>query len=60
MVCDGLGRPLTFLLSPGQMRDARGALALPDALPPARMLLGDTGYDADRFREALDENGVSA
>jgi transposase len=60
MVCDRLGRPLTFFLSPGQMSDAKGALALLDALPPATMLLADKGYDADWFREALEENGISA
>ena len=32
MVCDGLGRPLTFFLSPGQMSDAKGTLALLSAL----------------------------
>jgi hypothetical protein len=57
MVCDRLGRPLTFFLSPGQMSDAKGALALLDALPPATMLLADKGYDADWFREALEEKG---
>ena len=60
MVCDGLGRPLTFFLSPGQMSDAKGALVLLDALPPAKMLLGDKGYDADWFREALDDKGIAA
>jgi transposase len=60
MVCDRLGRPLTFFLSPGQMSDAKGALALLDALPPATMLLADKGYDADWFREALEEKGISA
>jgi transposase len=50
MGCGGLGRPLTFFLSPGQMRDARGAPALLDALLPARTLLADKGHDADRFR----------
>jgi len=58
MVCDGLGRPLTFFLSPGQMSDAKGALALLDALPPARTILADKGYDADWFREALTERGL--
>lgn len=53
MVCDGLGRPLTFFLSPGQMSDAKGALALLKHLPPAKTLLADKGYDADWFREAL-------
>jgi transposase len=60
MVCDGLGRPLTFFLSPGQMSDARGALALLKALPPAKVLLADKGYDADWFREALEDIGIAA
>jgi len=60
MVSGGLGRPLTFFLSPGQMSDAKGALALMDALPPAKVLLGDKGYDADWFREALEDKGIAA
>jgi len=47
IVCNALGRLLTFLLSPGQMSDAKGALVQIDALPPAKVLLGDKGYDAD-------------
>lgn len=43
MVCDGPGLPLTVCRSPGTMRGAKGALALPDAVPPAQMLPGDTG-----------------
>lgn len=50
MVCDGLGRPLTFFLSPGRMSDAKGALALLNAMPSAKVLLADNGYDADWFR----------
>ena len=47
MVCDGLGRPLTFfLVARPDERCERGALVLLDALPPAKMLLGDKGYDA--------------
>ena len=60
MVCDGLGRPLTFFLSPGQMSDAKGALVLLDALPPAKMLFGDKSYDADWFRETLEDKGIAA
>ena len=60
MVCDGRGRPLTFFLSPGQMGDAKGALALLSDLPPAKMLLADKGYDADWFREALEDKGIAA
>jgi transposase len=52
MVSDGRGRPLTFLLSPGQMSDARGALVLLASLPSAR-LLGDKGFDANWLRAEL-------
>jgi transposase len=60
-VCDGLlGRPLIMLLSEGQMSDYKGAALMLDALPPARQLLGDKGYDADWFRQALAERGITA
>jgi len=42
------------------MSDAKGALALLSSLPPAKILLGDKGYDADWFRAALAERGISA
>jgi transposase len=60
MVCDGLGRPLTFFLSSGQMSDARGAAALLSALPSAKVLLAHKGYDADWFREALQDKKIAA
>ena len=60
MICDGLGRPLTFFLSPGQRSYAKGALALLRDLPPARTLLVDKGYDADWFRQALEDRGIPA
>ncbi len=47
-VCDGRGRPLVMLLSEGQMSDYKGAA-----------LLGDKGYDADWFRQALTERGIT-
>jgi transposase len=31
-----------------------------DALPPTTELLGDKGYDADWFRQALAERGITA
>jgi transposase len=52
-VCDGDGRPLVMLLSEGQMSDYKGAALMIDALPSAKTLLGDKGYDADWFRAAL-------
>ena len=52
-VCDQQGRPLVLLLSEGQMSDYKGAALMLDALPKAKALLGDRGYDADWFRNAL-------
>ncbi|MEO7026762.1 MAG: IS5 family transposase [Caulobacteraceae bacterium] len=59
-VCDGAGRPLVMLLSEGQMSDFKGAALMIDDLPPAKVLIGDKGYDADWFREALAKRGVEA
>ncbi len=59
-VCDGEGRPLIMLLSEGQMSDFKGAALMIDDLPPAKALLGDKGYDADWFRDALAERGIEA
>ncbi|SFJ25593.1 putative transposase [Bosea sp. OK403] len=58
-VCDGCGRPLVMLLSEGQMSDYKGAALMIDALPKAKTLLGDKGYDADWFRQALTERGIT-
>ena len=51
-MCDGQGRPLVMLLSEGQMSDYKGAALMLDALPKAKALLGDRGYDADWLRQA--------
>jgi transposase len=58
-VCDGQGRPLVMLLSEGQMSDYKGAALMIDALPPAKAMLGDRGYDADWFRNALIAKGIA-
>ena len=58
-VCDGNGRPVAMLLSEGQMSDYKGAALLLKALPKARELLADRGYDADWFRAALMERGIT-
>lgn len=42
------------------MSDAKGALTLLDALPPAKTLLADKGYDADWLLEALEDKGTVA
>lgn len=59
-VCDGQGRPQVMLLSEGQMSDYKGAALMLDALPPAKEMLGDRGYDANWLRDALAERGISA
>ena len=46
-VCDGHGRPLAMKLTEGQVSDYKEATLLMDALPEARELLADRGYDAD-------------
>ncbi len=57
-VSDGRGRPLTFLLSPGQRSDAKGALVRLAELPPAKRLPGDKGWDADWRRDELKSRGL--
>jgi transposase len=49
-----------MLLSEGQMSDYKGAALMLDALPPAKALLGDRGYDAGWFRNALAARGLTA
>lgn len=58
-VCDGQGRPLVMLLSEGQMSDYKGAALMIEALPPAKDMLADRGYDADWFRDALTARGIT-
>jgi transposase len=58
-VCDGQGKPVAMLLSEGQMSDYKGAALLLPALPEAKELLADRGYDADWFRTALVEKGIA-
>jgi transposase len=42
------------------MSDYEGAALMLDALPKANALLGDRGYDAEWFRKALAERGITA
>ena len=41
------------------MSDYKGAALMIDALPPAKAMLGDRGYDADWFRSALAKRGIT-
>ena len=49
-----------MMLSEGQMSDFKGAALMLPAMPKARELLADKGYDADWFRAALAKRGVAA
>ena len=48
-----------MLLSEGQMSDYKGAELMIDAFPKAKELLADRGYDADWFRAALEQRGIT-
>jgi transposase len=41
------------------MSDYKGAALMIHAFPKAKVLLGDRGYDADWFRNALIERGIT-
>jgi len=47
------------LMTAGQVRDYTGAAALLGGLPKAEWLLADRGYDADWFRDALKDKGIT-
>ncbi|MFC3314883.1 IS5 family transposase [Falsigemmobacter intermedius] len=53
------GRPLRFFLSAGQVSDYTGAAAMLSSFPEAEFLLADRGYDADWFRHALENKGIT-
>lgn len=58
-VCDSQGRPISLFVTAGQVSDYICARALLSSLPNVDRLLGDRGYDADWFREALQNRGIS-
>jgi transposase len=49
---------LSFFMTAGHISDHIGAAALLDQLFKAQWLLADRGYDADWFRDALEEKGI--
>ena len=58
-VCDGIGRPVIFLLTEGQMSDHKGAALIYPMLPDAETLIADKGYDSIAFRDALGQRGIT-
>ena len=57
-IYDSQGRPIYLFVTAGQVSDYIGARALLSGLPKVKWLLGDRGYDADWFREALQDKGI--
>jgi transposase len=59
MACDSLGRPIRFVIAPGQSHDI---LAVPDLLEGHRpaAVLADRAYDANSLRRHLDQIGAEA
>ena len=53
------GKPVAMLLTAGQVSDYKGAAELLDDLHEAKELLADRGYDANWFREALQDKGIT-
>lgn len=59
MAVRGLGCPARFILTAGQRGDAPQAAALLGDDRP-KLVLADTAYDADHFREAITKAGAMA
>lgn len=60
VVCDRDGRLSSFFAIAGPVRDYIGARALMHSLSNLDRLLGDRGYDADWYREALKGKRIRA
>lgn len=59
MLADGLGRPLRFILTPGQAGDVLSAPALLDGFTPSAVL-ADKAYDSNAFRQIIAQTGAEA
>ena len=59
MLTDSLGRPLRFILTPGQAGDVLSAAALLDGFA-ATAVLADKAYDSNAFRQIVAETGAEA
>jgi transposase len=58
-VGDALGRPIRLHLTEGQRSDFKGAYTLLPDLPPTKMVLGDRGYDGNKVRKIVSEQGIT-
>lgn len=56
-VCDALGNPLRFVLTPGQRHDSKPVPELLDGLA-AKALLADKAYDSDKIVQGAEKQGM--
>ena len=57
-VCDSNGGSLRLHLREGQWRDFTGADGVLKDLPSAAAVIGDQGYDRDKIRKMLAQQGI--
>ena len=58
-VCHSKSGPLRLHLSEGQCSDFTGADVVLKDLPPTATVIGDKGYDRDKIRKMLAQQGIS-
>ena len=58
-VCDSKDLPLRLQLSEGQCSDFTGADVVLKDLPPVATVIGDQGYDRDKIRRMLSQQGTT-
>ena len=56
---DGNGRPIALVITPGQLGDARAAVALVSKAPASLSLAADAAYDSDALRAFLLARGTT-
>ena len=59
IACEGLGLPVRFLLTGGEVHDVTQALALIEGIP-AEQVIADKGYDSEAVVEMIEEQGGTA
>ena len=57
-ITDSQGRPLAFLLTPGQAADCKAAEHLLIGLRPRCIVHADRAYDSNRIRDLIEEQGA--
>jgi transposase len=58
-LADRLCRPITFLITGGQIADCTAGALLLERLPACRLLHADKGYDSDAIRRQVEARGTA-